>query len=581
MVVPRPGRVALLASVILIIPVLGLVLRRAESRLEQEVRLRLEAEAARLGVSVEVGGIHAGLYPLLHLDKIRIERPGFIAVTADSLDLFPRLGWGGYLDWLRLRVGHATVAGLRDLSLEIQPTQWFLEPAPPGGVTGRLCSPADALRVAWLPRRGGRGRLEVVARDFPAGQTLQLSRQGVAILDAGVVGGWGWIEVNPGSVTFNLDGSARDVRVAAFAGEASARGEDATLGRNTDLGARLKGRWEPGSVRFSRFWASSEGASLSGDLALTGLPKDPAIELSFAVDRLDFSKVLATTGLAPTTTALGSLGSDGALGSAFFSADVRGRLLEPASFTVAQKLDFARPARFPPEIERLKSDFVHEAVLPDGTRKLINVSRSSPDFVPLGEVPSLFIRTLLIGEDAGFYSHSGIDFSEVPAAIATNWARGTTARGASTITQQLAKNLFLSREKRLSRKVQELALALLLEASLGKERILEIYLNVIEWGPGLYGLGPASRHYFRKEPSELSPKQMAFLVALIPGPVKYQSSFAGGTPSAGFLPLVNDLLLKLRSVDALTDGEYEAALAESLTVETGGEGRPPEAEVQN
>src|SRR5262249_20665596 len=147
----------------------------------------------------------------------------------------------------------------------------------------------------------------------------------------------------------------------------------------------------------------------------------------------------------------------------------------------------------------------------------------------------------------------GLDLAEVPAAVLTNWTRGGATRGASTITQQLAKNLFLSREKRLSRKLQELCLALLLESTLGKQRILEIYLNVIEWGPDLYGLRPAARRYFRKEPAELTPKQMAFLVALIPGPVKYQRSFAGGTLANGFRPLLDDLLAKVHSVEALSD----------------------------
>jgi len=181
-------------------------------------------------------------------------------------------------------------------------------------------------------------------------------------------------------------------------------------------------------------------------------------------------------------------------------------------------------------------------------------------------VPPLLLQTLLLGEDAGFFGHGGIDLSELPSAILTNWSRGENARGASTITQQLAKNLFLSREKRLGRKLQEVALALLLESALGKERILEIYLNVIEWGPGLYGLRPAARQYFGKEPDELAPAQMALLVALIPGPVKYQRSLARGTPSPGFRPLVDRLLAKLRSVDALSEEQYYAALADDLQV---------------
>jgi len=105
-----------------------------------------------------------------------------------------------------------------------------------------------------------------------------------------------------------------------------------------------------------------------------------------------------------------------------------------------------------------------------------------------------------------------------------------------------------------------------LETALSKARIFEIYLNVIEWGPGVYGLRPAARQYFGMEPSELAPAQMALLVALIPGPVKYQRSLAAGTPSPGFRPLVDRLLAKLRSVDALTEEQYQTALADELHV---------------
>ena len=147
--------------------------------------------------------------------------------------------------------------------------------------------------------------------------------------------------------------------------------------------------------------------------------------------------------------------------------------------------------------------------------------------------------------------HRGIDLRELPAALLTNWSRGGAARGASTITQQLAKNLFLSRDKQLGRKLQELAITFLLESALGKDRILEIYLNIIEWGPDLRGLRPAARRYFGREPQELTPAEMAFLVAIIPGPVKYQSSFAHGTPGPGLRSLIDELLAKLRSVDAI------------------------------
>ena len=176
------------------------------------------------------------------------------------------------------------------------------------------------------------------------------------------------------------------------------------------------------------------------------------------------------------------------------------------------------------------------------------------------------MRTLLLSEDTGFYGHRGIDLRELPAALLTNWSRGGAARGASTITQQLAKNLFLSRDKQLGRKLQELAITFLLESALGKDRILEIYLNIIEWGPDLRGLRPAARRYFGREPGALTPAEMAFLVAIIPGPIKYQSSFAHGTPGPGLRSLIDELLAKLKSVDAIGEEEYRRALDEPIVV---------------
>jgi len=115
------------------------------------------------------------------------------------------------------------------------------------------------------------------------------------------------------------------------------------------------------------------------------------------------------------------------------------------------------------------------------------------------------------------------DLRELPTALLTDWSRGGAARGASTITQQLAKNLFLSRNKKLGRKLEELAITFLLESALRKDRILEIYLNIIEWGPDLRGLRPAARTYFGCEPQALTPAEMAFLVVIIPGPIsQYQ-----------------------------------------------------------
>jgi monofunctional biosynthetic peptidoglycan transglycosylase len=223
----------------------------------------------------------------------------------------------------------------------------------------------------------------------------------------------------------------------------------------------------------------------------------------------------------------------------------------------------------PPAIARLRGDFVFGSDEGAGPHRPIDVSPASADFIALRDVPPLFVRTLLLAEDAGFYGHRGIDLRELPTALLTDWSRGGAARGASTITQQLAKNLFLSRDKKLGRKLEELAITFLLESALRKDRILEIYLNIIEWGPDLHGLRPASRTYFGCEPQALTPTQMAFLVVIIPGPIKYQSSFAHGTPGPGLRSLIDELLGKLRSVNAIGEEEYRRALDEPVVISGG------------
>jgi len=131
--------------------------------------------------------------------------------------------------------------------------------------------------------------------------------------------------------------------------------------------------------------------------------------------------------------------------------------------------------------------------------------------------PSL-TRAVLVAEDAAFWQHEGVDYDELQKSIELDWARGQLTRGASTITQQLAKNLYLSPSKNPLRKFRELLIARRLEAELTKTRILEIYLNVIEWGDGVYGIEAAAQTYFHKPAAALAPGEAALLAGAIINP---------------------------------------------------------------
>lgn len=140
--------------------------------------------------------------------------------------------------------------------------------------------------------------------------------------------------------------------------------------------------------------------------------------------------------------------------------------------------------------------------------------------VPYEAVSEHLKKAILVSEDASFFTHGGVDFSELKEALRKNWERGGFKRGASTITMQLARNLYLSPSKNPLRKLREIIIAWQLERALSKKRIFELYLNVAEWGANIYGAEAASRHYFSKAASDLSPLEAATLAALLPNPRK-------------------------------------------------------------
>jgi monofunctional biosynthetic peptidoglycan transglycosylase len=127
-------------------------------------------------------------------------------------------------------------------------------------------------------------------------------------------------------------------------------------------------------------------------------------------------------------------------------------------------------------------------------------------------------RAVLVAEDSAFWQHDGVDYEQLKESMEINLARMEFARGASTITQQLAKNLYLSPSKNPVRKLRELMIARRLEAELSKQRILELYLNVVEWGDGVYGAEGAARTYFRKPASQVTEDEAALLAASLRNP---------------------------------------------------------------
>jgi monofunctional biosynthetic peptidoglycan transglycosylase len=144
--------------------------------------------------------------------------------------------------------------------------------------------------------------------------------------------------------------------------------------------------------------------------------------------------------------------------------------------------------------------------------------RREQAWVAIDRISPHLVRAVLAGADARFFTHDGFDYEAIEKAAQENWEKQKIVRGASTITQQLAKNLYLSESRNPLRKMNEALITRSLEANLSKWRILEIYLNVIEWGDGIYGAEAAARTYFGVPASRLSPSQAAHLAAMIPNP---------------------------------------------------------------
>jgi monofunctional biosynthetic peptidoglycan transglycosylase len=152
---------------------------------------------------------------------------------------------------------------------------------------------------------------------------------------------------------------------------------------------------------------------------------------------------------------------------------------------------------------------------------------SNPDaelqysWVPYAKISNNLKRALIASEDANFVDHEGFDWEGIQKAYEKNMKKGRIVAGGSTISQQLAKNLFLSGRRSPFRKIEEAAITVMMEAVMDKQRIFEIYLNVIEWGDGVFGAEAAARHYYRISASQLSPAQAAKLAAMVPNPRYY------------------------------------------------------------
>jgi monofunctional biosynthetic peptidoglycan transglycosylase len=209
----------------------------------------------------------------------------------------------------------------------------------------------------------------------------------------------------------------------------------------------------------------------------------------------------------------------------------------------------------------------------------VRLCETSGDFVTLDKVSPALIGAVIMSEDASFFSHDGLDMNEMKESLIRNLTEGRYARGGSTITQQLVKNVFLSGEKSIFRKLQEIYLATQVEKSFTKNKILTFYLNVVEFGPDLFGVKRASRHYFNKSPSELWPEEGAFLAYLLPNPKKYSESFRKHQLTPFAYQSVRKILRKMLLGKKINESEFTQAISRVDHLFGGSKHELPEGEV--
>jgi hypothetical protein len=531
--------------------------RRTGRAIEERAADMIRRQGTPLGLTVEA--VRFSWMGPLRLDRLRVAAASGERLLIDEAGI----GWG-------LAGGGEPRAHVRRVSLRgVKLERGALVVEWPAAELDVLGWGGDAGGEHIRLRQGGSGG-ELEARLVTSGLTrhlavslgaLDLSAARVTWQSEPVVAPGSWsgrftVADAPGHLGTEGTLTATGVRVSLPRGLGLGNGE---YGAPTAVALDWSGVRDGESVDVRRMSARVGGLELEAHGRMAGTGDDRTVALDVFA-RSDLGTALQTAALRlPGTVPVGPADD---LGTASFDVAVHGPVARPADLRIVPHLRYEATPQVAEKLEFLRRPFRYTPA--EGSGVTLDLREGAAGFVPLVQVPPLFLRALLVSEDAGFYSHPGIDVAEIQTAWATNVERGTAARGASTITQQLVKNLFLSKDKSYGRKLEEAALALLVDAAVPKARILEIYLNVIEWGPNLFGLGPAARHYFGKAPAELTPKEMVFLVCLIPSPVRYHQAHATGRVGPGMDQLMANLLAKLRSVDAIAEDEYVQALAEEL-----------------
>lgn len=424
-----------------------------------------------------------------------------------------------------------------------------------GGATARLWS-----ANGWVAPFERQGRVDVRTEKFLLGRIRSILHKTPVIMpDRSEVRGNLVIDVRPEGIGLRGGLAFRELNLFH---PRVARDPVLGLSLKTRIEAFLRERGHELQLRVFEVSTGGVTATLSG--SVQRLDKDPLIDLKLRIPPTDCQKLLDA--IPPTLVP----DLQGFKLSGTFEADLGANIdyaaLDALSFLGKAEIEACRIKEAPEQMsaERLQDAFEHSVEVEPGQRVTIDMSLRNEDYVPYERISSNLIAALQTTEDAAFFRHRGYNTSSFKVALARNLQRGGFRLGASTISMQMVKNVLLNHDKTLSRKLEELFVVQYLERKLTKARILEIYLNAIEFGPAIYGVGRAAKHYFGHSAAEITPIEAAFFASILPSPKKRYVHYCRGKLSDKWDSYVRRILKRIHDRGRIDTASYELAKTQPL-----------------
>ena len=416
--------------------------------------------------------------------------------------------------------------------------------------------PDGALRITGKGSAQAGGNLDVDMRVWPADLRadgrVKLSALPLTLL-VPVLPSVPWYEPEKSSIDASLLIKAESPARVALEGSAELRGVNlsaeriaAVPVRDISLGIAGRGHWSPVERRLE-----IETGSFSLGKARAAVKG--AVELTSDHYAFDIDANLPAT---PCTDAVRSIPNDllGDMALTQFRGNIAGKLrfqtdsrdLDKTVLNVdiTDRCDFVVVPVIA-DLSRFAKPFLHSVTEPDGATFEMETGPGTEAWTPIEAMSPYFVHAVLVHEDPGFFTHHGFSLINIRNALVRDLRERRYAVGASTISMQLVKNVFLHREKTLARKIQEVLLTWWTERVMEKRDIIELYLNVIEYGPSIYGIRAAAKHYWNRLPSELSPAEGVFLANILPNPKHFHAYYERNALSSSWATTLRKFLQRM------------------------------------